>query len=56
MDEFYFEYHFFFDGLNFGWGGDAEAEARLKKLGNVDDALRLMRRLRQHGVRAHFWI
>ena len=51
VDEFYFEYHFWFDGHNFGWGN-------VKKEGspNVDDALDLMRRLRKAGVRAHFWI
>ena len=57
VDELYFEYHFYFDGKNFGWlthkGG-----ANYKRWGrhSVDDALRLMRRLRERGVRAHFWV
>lgn len=53
VDEIYFEYHFYMDGLSFGWGRDW---AKLKALGNVDDALGLMRKLRQQGIRAHFWI
>ena len=28
----------------------------LKANGNVDDALALMRKLRQQGIRSHFWI
>ena len=57
VDELYFEYHFYFDGRNFGWlthkGG-----ANHHKWGRhtVDDALGLMRRLRERGVRAHFWV
>jgi len=53
VDEFYFEYHFYMDGMSFGWGRDWD---KLKAMGNVDDALRLMRKLRQQGVRSHFWI
>ena len=52
VDEIFFEYHFWFDGLNFGWGLDHA----LKKQGNVDDALKLMLKLRNRGIRAHFWI
>lgn len=48
IDELFFEDHFSFDGMNFGWGG--------KVAGDVDSALGRMRRLRELGVRAHFWI
>jgi len=48
IDEMFFEYHFYFDGLDFGWG--------TKVAGNVDTALGLMHRLRTLGIRAHFWI
>ena len=49
IDELFFEYHFNFDGINFGWGGT--------DLGSdVDDALALMRALRERGIRAHFWV
>ena len=47
VDEFFFEYHYYFDGMGFGWhtcGGD------------VDTAMGLMHRLRILGIRAHFWI
>ena len=51
VDEIYFEFHFWFDGLNFAWGD-------MPRQGNpdVDVALNLMKRLRGAGVRAHFWI
>ena len=54
VDEFYFEYHFYFDGKDFGWGKIPDP----KKSGgpNVDSALGLMSRLRAAGVRAHFWV
>ena len=48
IDELYFEYHFYFDGHNFGWGGHVS--------GDVDTAVSLMHRLRTLGIRAHFWI
>ena len=48
IDELYFEYHFYFDGHNFGWGGAVS--------GDVDTAVSLMHRLRTLGIRAHFWI
>ena len=51
VDEIFFEYHFWFDGLNFGWKTFTQGKA-----GTVDDALRLMHRLRASGVRSHFWI
>ena len=47
IDEIFFEYHFYFDGRYIGW---------TETHNDVDDALRLMLRLRQAGVRAHFWI
>ena len=51
VDEFFFEWHYRFDyGRDFGWG-------RPKPAANtVDHALRMMQKLRHHGVRAHFWI
>ena len=48
IDELYFEYHFYFDGHNFGWGRHGT--------GDVDTAVSLMHRLRTLGIRAHFWI
>ena len=42
------EYHFYFDGHDFGWGGAVS--------GDVDTAVSLMHRLRTLGIRAHFWI
>ena len=48
IDELYFEYHFYFDGHDFGWGGAVS--------GDVDTAVSLMHRLRTLGIRAHFWI
>lgn len=50
VDELFFEYHFDFDGIDFGWGKDIDRTA------TVDDALALMRKLREQGVRSHFWI
>ncbi|CAE7661313.1 unnamed protein product [Symbiodinium microadriaticum] len=49
VDEIFFEYHFWFDGGNFGWG-------QVDPQRNVDTALDLMRRLRLAGIRSHFWI
>lgn len=48
VDELFVEIHYYFDGLNFGWKG--------KPMGDVDDALKVMRQLRERGVRAHFWV
>lgn len=48
IDELFFEYHFYFDGLSFGWGSNVN--------GDVDTALATMHRLRELGIRAHFWI
>lgn len=49
VDELYFEYHFEFD-FNFGWG-NMDWQGR-----TVDTAMSLMHRLRQVGIRSHFWI
>ena len=51
VDELYFEYHFYFDGLDFGWG-----QLGMDESNTADDALELMQRLRRQGIRAHFWI
>ena len=48
VDEIFFEYHFWIDGMNFGWGANVQ--------GDVDTAVGLMHRLRALGVRSHFWI
>jgi hypothetical protein len=52
IDELYFEYHYYFDGMNFGWGN----MNHLRNIHNVSSAITLMTRLRNKGVRAHFWI
>lgn len=52
VDELFFEYHFWFDNLNFGWG----RLKKLRKTHNATTAIDLMHRLRRAGVRAHFWI
>ena len=48
IDELFFEYHFYYDGLDFGWGDNVQ--------GDVDTAIGTMFRLRSLGIRAHFWI
>eukprot|EP00964_Phaeocystis_antarctica_P082243 scaffold51567_cov64-Phaeocystis_antarctica.AAC.1 len=48
IDELFFEYHFYFDGLDFGWGKNVQ--------GDVGTAIGTMYRLRSLGIRAHFWI
>lgn len=52
IDELYFEYHFGFDDINFGWG----SSSKLPEHADVDTALATMHRLRELGIRAHFWI
>ena len=47
IDELFFEYHYHFDGISFGWQ---------EVHGDVDSALSLMHRLRSLGIRAHFWV
>ncbi|CAK8989507.1 unnamed protein product [Durusdinium trenchii] len=51
IDELYFEYHFYFDGATtFGWGGGNFGGR------DVDTAINLMVRLREAGIRSHFWV
>ena len=52
VDELFFEYHYYFDGLNFGWG----RLEHLRAHHNATSAIQLMTRLRIKGIRAHFWI
>ena len=52
VDELFFEYHYYFDGLNFGWGN----LNHIKGEHNATTAITLMRKLRKKGIRAHFWI
>jgi hypothetical protein len=55
VDELLFEYHYWFDNLNFGWmnmGWNYSSNT----IHNADSALRLMTKLRRNGIRAHFWI
>ena len=52
IDELFFEYHYYFDGMDFGWGNLDAIRARH----NVTSAIHLMTRLRHKGIRAHFWI
>ena len=54
VDELYFEYHFWFDDLNFGW--DSQRGGKNYVEDTVDDAMALMSQLRRNGVRAHWWI
>lgn len=50
VDEIFFEYHVYMDGLQFGWRINSTTTD------DVDDALQLMHRLRKLGIRSHFWI
>lgn len=52
VDELFFEYHYFFDGLDFGWGENSH----LKSFHNATSAVRRMVELRKLGIRSHFWI
>ena len=52
VDELFFEYHYYFDGLNFGWG----SLANIRHTHNAWTAVNLMARLRRMGIRAHFWV
>jgi len=54
VDELFFEYHFWFDDLNFGW--NSQRGGKMFVNDTVDDALSLMSKLRHKGVRAHWWI
>lgn len=64
IDELFFEYHFivreksrfgYKRKLMFFWGGKLAVRLR-QRGGSVEDALRLMRRFREMGIRSHFWI
>lgn len=58
IDEMYFEYHYWYDDLEFGWSqtiNDNEMP-RSRTSFNVDIALELFNKLRRVGVRVHFWI
>jgi len=54
VDEVFFEYHFDFDGLDFGWRSQPGGVNHVND--TVDDALALMSELRRAGVRSHYWI
>lgn len=63
VDEIFFEYHFWFDGLvGPGWlmrrPGEKHRKNRfaIQTNATVDDALALMRKLRNRGIRSHFWV
>lgn len=53
IDELFFEYHYYFDGLDFGWGKISSMGSQQH---NATSAIQLMRKFREKGVRAHFWI
>ena len=52
VDELFFEYHFWFDDMNFGWG----KLEHLRPTVNVTTVVRRMQKLRRKGIRAHFWV
>ena len=52
VDELFFEYHYYFDGIDFGWG----EQKNIKDIHNAWTAVNLMAKLRHVGIRAHFWI
>ena len=54
VDEIFFEYHFYFDNLDFGWQTQHGGGSYTTK--TVDDALALMQKLRRRGIRSHWWI
>jgi hypothetical protein len=62
VDEIFFEYHFWFDGLvGPGWmirrpGDKRRNRFAIETNATVDDALALMRTLRDRGIRSHFWV
>ena len=63
VDEVFFEYHFWFDGMvGPGWlirrpgARGRRRRFEIETNATVDDALALMRRLRERGVRSHFWV
>lgn len=65
IDEIFFEYHFYFDGLvGPGWlirrpgvsSGRRRRRFEIETNATVDDALGLMAKLRKRGIRSHFWV
>lgn len=52
VDELFFEYHYYFDGIDFGWGKQED----IKDMHNAWTAVNLMAKLRRMGIRAHFWV
>ena len=61
VDELYFEYHFHFGADARGPWGETQNKNKSSTdppylPDDVDDALGLMRRLREAGIRSHFWI
>ena len=58
VDELFFEYHFHFGTSRGPWGKTQRRNASAPGYveDSVDDALRLMRRLRDAGIRSHFWV
>lgn len=58
IDELYFEYHFHYGGGHGPWGNTQHTNSSGPNYlpDSVDDALGLMRKLREMGVRSHFWI
>ena len=63
VDELFFEYHFHWEGGAhakgpgpWGWTQSTNTTRRNYLPDSVDDALAVMRRLREVGIRAHFWI
>tara|TARA_B100000497_G_C7670941_1_gene404922 strand:- start:271 stop:1380 length:1110 start_codon:yes stop_codon:yes gene_type:complete len=58
IDEMYFEYHYWYDGREFGWPKTINdgAMTRSATSFNVDHALALFDKLRRVGIRGHFWI
>ena len=63
VDEIFFEYHFYFDGITGpGWlirrpgVRGRRSKFAIETNATVDDALGLMARLRARGIRSHFWV
>lgn len=63
MRECRYRYHFYFDGLaGPGWlirrpnSRGRRRRFEIETNATVDDALSLMRRLRERGIRSHFWV
>lgn len=63
VDEIFFEYHFWFDGMiGPGWqirrpgARGRRRRFEIETNATVDDALALMRKLRERGIRSHFWV